>query len=94
VCCCNYNLELTTVKLLEDFVDSVTISNKSVGVSINSIVLLCSVTTGLIKYTYRSYCSEVYLLRESICICLIVVISRKIYLLNITIILLITSTSS
>jgi hypothetical protein len=94
VCCCNRNLELTAIKLLEDFINSVITSNKSIGISINSIALLYSVTTGLIKCTHRSRCSEVHLPGGSICICLIAVISRKIYLLNITITPLTTSTSS
>jgi hypothetical protein len=94
VCHCNRNLELTAVKLLKDFVDSVTTSNKSVSVSINLTALLCSVTIGLIKYTHRSRYSKVYLPRGSICICLIVVISRRTYLLSIVITPLITSASS
>jgi hypothetical protein len=94
VCCCNRNLEPTAVELLEDFVDFVIISNKSISVSIDSIILLCSITAGLIKYTYRSRCSEIYLPGGNICICLIVVISRKIYSLSIAIIPLTTSASS
>jgi hypothetical protein len=94
VCCCNRNLELTTVKLLKDFVDFVIISNKSISISINSIALLCNVTTGLIKYIYQSRYSEVYLPGRNICICPIVIISRRIYSLSIAIILLTTSASS
>jgi hypothetical protein len=52
VYCCNHNLELTAIKLFEDFVDSVITSNKSVGISIDSIVLLYNITAGLIKYIY------------------------------------------
>jgi hypothetical protein len=74
VCRYNRNLEPTAVKLLKDFIDSVITSNKSVGVSINLIALLYSVTIGLIKYTHRSRCSKVYLPRGSIYICPIVVI--------------------
>jgi hypothetical protein len=94
VCRYNRNLEPTAVKLLKDFVDSVITSNKSVGVSINLTALLCSVTTGLIKYTHRSCCSKVYLPRGSICICPIAVISRRTYLLSIAITPLTTSVSS
>jgi hypothetical protein len=94
VCCCNRNLEPTAVKLLEDFVDSVITSNKSVSISIDSTALLYNVTAGLIKYIHRSCCSEVHLLGGNICICLIVVISRRTYSLSIAIMLLTTSTSS
>ena len=94
MCRYNRNLEPTAVKLLKDFIDSVITSNKSISVSIDLIALLYSVTIGLIKYTHRSRCSEVYLPRGSICICLIVVISRRTYLLSIAITPLITSASS
>jgi hypothetical protein len=89
----NRNLEPTAVKLLEDFVDFVITSNKSISISINSTVLLYNITAGLIKCTYRSCCSEVHLLRGSIYICLIIIISRRIYSLSIAITLLITSAS-
>jgi hypothetical protein len=90
----NRNLELTAVELFKDFVDSVIISNKSISISIDLIILLYNITTGLIKYIHRYYCSKVYLLGGSIYICPIVVISRRIYLLSIIVIPLITSTSS
>jgi hypothetical protein len=92
--CYNHNLEPTAVELFEDFVDSVITSNKSISISINSIALLYNVITGLIKYTHRFRYSEIHLSKGSICICLIIIISRKIYLLNIIVIPLITSASS
>jgi len=94
VCRCNRNLEPTAVELLEDFVDSVTTSNKSVSISIDSTVLLYSVTAGLIKCTHRSRCSEVHLPGGSICICPIAVISRRTYSLSIVVTPLTTSASS